>query len=184
MTDKNNNTGYRNTGYRNTGDGNTGYRNTGNWNTGNWNTGDWNTGDGNTGYGNTGNWNTGYRNTGYRNTGNRNTGDWNTGYGNTTNRSAGIFCTEEPKLISFNKPTDKLFSDIDHPRFAEFYLTKWISDSEMTDQEKKDNPTFHTCLGYLRKYDYKEAWTNFWKDTDENNRQKFLTLPNLMLIFS
>jgi hypothetical protein len=89
------NTGYRNTGYRNTGDRNTGDRNTGNCNTGNCNTGDRNTGYRNTGDSNTGNCNTGDRNTGYRNTGDS----------NATNRSAGLFCQKEPKVIVFDVQT-------------------------------------------------------------------------------
>jgi hypothetical protein len=100
------NTGYRNTGNYNTGDRNTGYRNTGYRNTGNYNTGDRNTGDYNTGSCNTGDYNTGYRNTGYRNTGNYNTGDYNTGDGNATNHSSGFFCTEEPRVLSFDLPTN------------------------------------------------------------------------------
>ena len=117
-------------------------------------------------------------NTGDCNTGNCNTGDRNTGYANTTNRSSGIFCTVEQEILSFDKPSGKKFHEIDHPHFNEFYLTKWIPDSEMTDQEKKDNPTFNTCLGYLKTFTYQEAWGNFWRDTDEANRKKFLALPN------
>lgn len=78
----------------------------------------------------------------------------------------------------FNKPTDKKWDEIDHPDFTGFYLTKWISDSEMTDEEKKSDPQFHVRGGYLKTFGYKEAWANFWRDTDEENRQKFLNLPN------
>jgi hypothetical protein len=91
---------------RNTGDYNTGSYNTGSYNTGSYNTGNYNTGDRNTGYRNTGNYNTGDRNTGYRNTGNYNTGDYNTGDGNATNHSSGFFCTEEPRVLSFDLPTN------------------------------------------------------------------------------
>ena len=193
MSDKKNSTGDRNTGNKNTGDRNTGNKNTGDRNTGYGNTGDGNTGDGNTGYGNTGDGNTGDRNTGYwntgdrntgnkntgnKNTGDKNTGDRNTGYGNNTNRSSGIFCSVEPSVISFNKPTDKKWSEIEHPDFSDFYLTKWIRDSEMSDQEKVDHPTFLTTTGYLREYSWDEAWANFWRDTSEENRQRVLALPN------
>ena len=78
----------------------------------------------------------------------------------------------------FNKPTNLTWDEIDHPHFGEFYLTKWIDESEMTDEEKEDNPGFDVRGGYLRTFNYKEAWANFWKDTDEENRQKFLNLPN------
>ena len=78
----------------------------------------------------------------------------------------------------FNKPTDKKWDEIDHPHFVEFYLTKWIPEDEMTDEEKKADPQFYVRQGYLKTFTYKEAWANFWKDTDEENRKKFLALPN------
>ena len=112
------------------------------------------------------------------NTGVENSGDRNSGYGNSTNRESGIFNSEEPTIRMFNKPTDKKWDEINHPHFNEFYLTKWISESEMTDEEKKADPEFYVRKGYLKKFEYKEAWSNFWRDTDEKNKQKFLDLPN------
>ena len=142
-------------------------------NTGIENTGDWNSGDRNSGYGNSGDWNSGDRNSGYRNSGN-----WNSGYRNSTNRESGIFNSTEGTVRMFNKPTDKKWDEIDHPHFVEFYLTKWIPEDEMTDEEKKADPQFYVRQGYLKTFTYKEAWANFWKDTDEENRKKFLALPN------
>lgn len=48
----------------------------------------------------------------------------------------------------------------------------------MTNWEKKYNPEFYVQGGYLKTYEYKDAWANFWRDTTEENRQKFLKLPN------
>ena len=48
----------------------------------------------------------------------------------------------------------------------------------MTDEEKKANPGYETRKGYLKTFTYKEAWANFWRDTDKENKQKFLSLPN------
>lgn len=78
----------------------------------------------------------------------------------------------------FNKPTDLTWEQIEHPHFAEFYLNKWIDESEMTDEEKKSDPKFYVRGGYLKTYTWNEAWANFWKDTDEENRKKILALPN------
>jgi hypothetical protein len=182
-----------NTGEENTGENNSGYWNSGNWNSGYWNSGYRNSGDRNSGYWNSGNWNSGNRNSGdrnsgYRNSGDRNSGDWNSGYrnsgdrnsgyGNSTNRESGIFNSEEPTIRMFNKATDKKWDEIDHPHFEEFYLTKWIPESEMTEAEKIADPQFYVRQGYLKTFTYKEAWANFWKDTDEANRKKFLALPN------
>ena len=147
------------------------------------NTGEENTGDNNSGNRNSGDNNSGYRNSGdnnsgYNNSGNNNSGNWNSGYGNSINRESGIFNSEEGKLRMFNKPIDKKWNDIDHPHFYEFYLTKWITKDEMTEEEKKNHPDFLVRQGYLKTFTWNEAWANFWKDTDEKNRQKFLNLPN------
>ena len=171
-TGKNNsgdrNSGDRNSGYWNSGDRNSGYRNSGNWNSGNWNSGYWNSGDRNSGY----------RNSGYRNSGNWNSGYGNSGYGNSTNRETGIFNTTEGTLRMFNKPTDLKWDDIDHPAFNEFYLNEWIHETEMTEAEKKADPDFFVRQGYLKTFTWEEAWANYWRDSDEEEKQKVLNLPN------
>lgn len=78
----------------------------------------------------------------------------------------------------FNKPTSLKWNEIDHPYFFGFFLTKWIEEEKMTEEEKVKNPDFKTTKGYLKKFEYKEAWANFWRYTDEENRKKFLALPN------
>jgi len=157
---------------------NTGEENTGDWNSGYRNSGDCNSGDWNSGYRNSGDCNSGYRNSGDCNSGDWNSGDWNSGDCNSTNRESGIFNSEEGTVRMFNKPTTKKWEEIDHPNFNEFYLTKWIPEDEMTEEEKKADPEFYVRKGYLKTYTYKEAWAIFWKETSEENRQKFLNLPN------
>ena len=159
----------------NTGDYNTGNRNTGDWNTGNRNTGNRNTGDYNTGDYNTGNRNTGDYNTGNRNTGNRNTGDWNT-----TNFSNGFFNTEEVEIINvFDKPCMKsVWDEVNKPGCLYFSLTKWIYESEMSDVEKQENPSFSCTGGYLKKYDYKEAFTKSVTEASKEDRDLIRALPN------
>ena len=160
---KDNNTGVDNTGENNSGDGNSG-----DWNSGYGNSGDGNSGDWNSGYGNSGDWNSGYGNS----------GDGNSGYGNTTNRETGIFNTTQGKIRCFNKETDLTWDDIDHPHFNEFYLNKWIPESKMTDEEKKADPDFYVRGGYLKTYTWEEAWANYWRDCDEEEKQRVLNLPN------
>jgi len=167
---------------------NTGVDNTGNWNSGNWNSGDgnsgdWNSGDGNSGDWNSGNWNSGDGNSGDWNSGNWNSGDGNSGYGNSgygnsTNRETGIFNTTQGKIRCFNKETDLTWDEIDHPYFEEFHLNKWIPESEMTDEEKKADPDFYVRGGYLKTFTWEEAWANYWRDSDEKEKQKVLNLPN------
>lgn len=168
-----NNTGEENTGYRNSGDWNSGNRNSGNCNSGNCNSGNRNSGDCNSG-----DWNSGNGNSGNCNSGNCNSGNWNSGYGNSCNHSGGIFCTETPKLYLFNKPCDKSWGEIDHPWFSEFQLNKWVPESEMTDDEKKEQADLHIRGGYLKTYSWEEAWANYWKDSDEEEKQRVLNLPN------
>jgi len=141
-----------------------------------------NTGNDNSGYSNSGYWNSGNSNSGYWNSGNSNSGYWNSGNWNSGNWNSGCFNTDEPNARFFNKDTtikmSEFYSSERCPSSYGFYLTKWVDSSKMTDQEKEDNLTYKTCGGYLKTYTYEEAWANFWKDTTEENRQKFLNLPN------
>lgn len=151
----------------NSGSWNSGNLNSGNGNSGSWNSGNWNSGDLNSG-----NWNSGDRNSGDRNSGSGNSGDWNSGW----------FNTDEPNARFFGRDADiKLSEFVDSercPSWSAFELIKWIETSAMSDEEKKAHPTHKTCGGYLKTFGYKEAWANFWKATNESNRQKFLNLPN------
>ena len=162
-----------NTGKDNIGENNSGYGNSGDRNSGNWNSG-----DRNSGYGNSGDRNSGYGNSGYGNSGNGNSGYWNSGYGNSTERETGIFNTTPGTLRMFNKPTDLKWDDIDHPDFDEFYLNKWIPELEMTTEEKKAEPEFHVRQGYLKTFTWEEAWANYWRDCDDEEKQRVLNLPN------
>ena len=193
------NTGNRNTGNRNTGDCNTGNRNTGDCNTGDCNTGDcntgdWNTGDCNTGDCNTGNCNTGDCNTGNRNTGNRNTGDWNTGDCNTGNCntgdwnsasfSNGVFCTEEPEILIFNKPSGMTFrqwrdSEACHLlNQIQFMPNVWVWDDDMTDEEKEAHPEYKTTGGFLKVLDTSDCCVRWWENLDEYQRRIIRSIPN------
>ena len=172
------NTGNRNTGDRNTGDRNTGNRNTGDCNTGNRNTGNWNTGNRNTG-----NWNTGDWNTGDWNTGNWNTGDCNTGNWNTTNYSTGFFNSVEQNIFLFNKPTSMSRNEIHSLKGIQildwnFENSWWIYSVNMSDDEKKSNPTYETTGGYLKTVDFKTACKMMWENLSENERQEVMKLPN------
>ena len=181
--DNKDNTGEENSGYRNSGDWNSGDWNSGDWNSGGMNSGDRNSGNWNSGDRNSGNWNSGDRNSGDRNSGDRNSGyrnsgNWNSGYGNSTNRETGIFNTTQGKIRCFNQETDLSWDDIDHPEFNNFYLNKWIPEADMTDEEKKSDPEFYVRGGYLKTYTWEEAWANYWRDSDDEEKQKVLNLPN------
>ena len=169
------NTGHRNTGHRNTGHWNTGDRNTGHRNTGHRNTGDWNTGDRNTGDWNTGDWNTGDRNTGHRNTGHRNTGDWNTG-----DRNTGSFNTITPtEILIFNKKCKKeVWDKAVKPSCLYFNVNVWVDYEDMTDEEKNNICSSKFTGGYMKKLDYKEAFTKSMQNASKSDIELIKKLPN------
>ena len=152
------------TGIRNTGDWNTGDRNTGNWNTGDWNTGNWNTGNGNTGNCNTGNWNT---------------GDWNS-----ASFSNGVFCTEEPEILIFNKPSGMTFRQWRDNAAChllsqiQFMPNVWVLDGDMTDEEKKVHPEYKTTGGFLKVLDTSDCCVRWWESLDEYQRNIIRSIPN------
>ena len=169
------NTGSRNTGNWNSGDWNSGNCNSGNCNTGNWNSGNRNIGDGNTGNRNTGDWNSGNRNTGNWNSGNWNSGDWNSGWFNTP---------AQEYIFMFNKPVNKSVLDsLPYIPFLYFSLTTWVCIDDMTPEEKLQHPECDVTGGYLKTYEYKEAFRkSFEKAKQQGNWSEQLTnlksLPN------
>ena len=153
------NSGDRNSGYRNSGDLNSGYRNSGDRNSGNRNSGDLNSGDLNSGY--------------------RNSGDLNSGY-----RNSGVFCNKkrEDTVPFFNKESDMTWDEwYNHDAYCasrRLETTKWIYWDDMTDKEKANNEKAYVCGGYLKVYEYKEAWKNLWDTLDDDEKETFRTLPN------
>ena len=157
----------------------TGVCNTGDWNTGDCNTGNRNTGNRNTGDCNTGDWNTGDCNTGDCNTGNRNTGDWNR-----TDFSAGCFCTEEPEILMFNKPSGMTLRQWwQHPACQLLWtipknVVEWIDVDNMSEEEKKEYPTYETTGGYLKILDERDTAQRWWNGLSWNKQNIILQLPN------
>ena len=154
----------------NTGNCSTGYHSTGNYSTGNCSTGDCSTGSCSTGDHSTGDWSTG----------NYSTGDHSTGDWSITDRDTGHFNTINPTEINvFNKPCSiEVWDNADKPDFLYFNLTEWVCDTNMTDQEKEDNPTYKTTGGYLKVYDYKEAFQKSYNKASQEDKDLLFKLPN------
>ena len=57
-------------------------------------------------------------------------------------------------------------------------LTKWVDKKDMTKQEKEDNSVWKETGGYLKRYEYKEAWANWWADASKSDKQAILDLPH------
>lgn len=143
------------------------------------------TGDKSTGGSSTGNRSTGFWSTGNGSTGNRSTGDSSTGYRSTgdwsiSNYSTGHFSTKDyDGFGAFNKPcTPNEWENANKPSFLYFDLTKWVADYDMTDSEKNANPTYTTTGGYLKVYEYKEAWRRSF-DAQENKEKQIKQLEAL-----
>lgn len=158
---------------------NTGYYNTGRHNIGDYNTGDRNTGNYNTGYRNTGNYNTGHYNTGDHNRGDYNTGDYNC-----ISYSSGCFNTIEEKIIMFNKSSDWTIKDwwASKARMILDGMPKkavsWIRLSEMTDEEKSDNPDYEVLGGCIKILDESGNVQAWWDNLHDYKKKEILALPN------
>ena len=179
------NTGDWSTGDWSTGDYSAGNRSTGHWSTGDYSTGDcstgdWSTGYRSTGYHSTGNYSTGDRSTAYRSTGDYSTGNWSTGDWSTSDYSTGHFSTiDDTGFSAFNKPcTRKQWAQADIPSWLYFNLTEWVDKEDMTDLEKQDHPTYETTGGYLKKYEYQEAWKKSYDNATREEQLKIKSLPN------
>ena len=143
--------------------------NTGHYNTGHYNSGDCNSGDFNSGHCNSGDFNSGH---------------YNSGYFNSCNNSSGAFNTKKERMIIFNKQSDIIYDDFVKLRpvriiFENLILNKFIHLSEMTDEEKKEHKEYKITNGYLKRYEYKEAWKNMWDIISEEEKNIIITeMPN------
>ena len=149
----------------NIGKGCSGLCNSGNYNSGNYNSGSYNSGD---------------YNSGNYNSGNGNSGDWNK-----TSFSAGCFCTEEPKIMLFNKPSNWTMRDWENSdarrilnRVPTFCSVKYVYFSKMSEQEKADHPEAETTGGYLKIVDKIESVQNWWRDLAGREKSIVKAIPN------
>ena len=176
------NSGNWNSGNRNSGQFNSGHWNSGDYNSGNYNSGNCNSGDYNSGNYNSGDGNSGSLNSGYCNSGECNSGDRNSGMLNSCNRSNGILCDKDDDNIRiFNIPSGMSYGEFIDSKYyraiisSPFTLTEWI---DYTDEEKKESERKAFDEGYLKKYTYKEACGNWWKNMTEDNKEIIKSIPN------
>lgn len=119
-------------------------------------------------------------NTGNRSTGDCSTGDWSTGDWSTGNYSTGHFSTiDYSGYGAFNQHcTHEEWETAIKPKFIFFRLTEWIPEENMTKEEKGGNPQYETAGGYLKIFDYKEAWRNAWDSATNEDKELLYKLPN------
>ena len=137
-----------------------------------------NSGHSNSGHSNSGYSNSGDRNSGHRNSGYSNSGHWNSGHWNSGHRNSGAFNVDEPNARLFGKDSGKKLSEISFPQFFYFDITELVCESNMTDDEKTKYPEHVVLGGYLKKYEYKKAWSMAWDRAPKEEHHKVLQLPN------
>lgn len=163
-----NNVGHTNIGHYNVGSYNGGYGNKGDCNLGNKNVGSRNKGNYNTGHSNLGSGNRGSYNVGSRNYGCWNVGDGNLGNFNATDNCRGWFCTEEPKTVLFNRPTDIPYSEFvktDACRLLELLIMQ-LNTSAVE-------------VGEVNHREHLSRVSNrWWRQLADDDRAKIRALPN------
>ena len=136
----------------------------------------------NEGKDNTGLRNTGNSNTGYSNTGDRNTGGMNTGIANKGNRHTGAFCIGDANLTLFNNPTDMTYDEFISSKayslLCQVDTKKWVSSSEMTDEQKQLRPHHEVQGGMYIDVPFSVAFSETWETWTEKERGEFTKLPN------
>ena len=164
------NSGDYNSGHYNSGDCNSGHYNSGHYNSGKYNSGHYNSGNHNSGDCNSGHYNSGKYNSGHYNSGKYNSGHYNSG-----NHNSGYFNTTTPKVRLFNKDTDLEFNDKRIQKLLSLNvlpILQWISERNMNEEEKKNNPSYKTCQGYL-----KNTGRNDYSKLTKENKELILSLP-------
>ena len=122
---------------------------------------------------------TGICNTGDWNTGDRNTGDWNS-----ASFSNGVFCTEEPEILIFNKPSGMTFRQWRNSDACyllnqiQFMPNVWVWADDMTDEEKEAHPEYKTTGGFLKILDTSDCCVRWWENLDEYQRHIIRSIPN------
>lgn len=92
--------------------------------------------------------------------------------------------TEEQKIMMFNKPTDWTFYDwlqSDARRLLNQIpkdVVKWVSASDMTEEEKAEYPTYKTTGGYLKELDESKGVQEWWNNLSSSEKDIILSLPN------
>jgi len=80
---------------------------------------------------------------------------------------------------AFNEPcTPTNWESAIKPNFLYFHLTEWVPKHKMSDKEKEENPKYKTTAGYLKVYDYKEAFQASYAKASDEEIEQLKALPN------
>lgn len=108
-----------------------------------------------------------------------NNGGWNSG-----NYSNGCFNTEDSKIYMFNKPSDWTYEDWLNSN-ARHILIKcpsniftWISENNMTDEEKIQYPEYSISGGFLKEVEKESKRQEWWNNLSDEDKDAVMSLPN------
>ena len=113
-----------------------------------------------------------------------NTGNWNTGDWNSASFSNGVFCTKEPEILIFDKPSGMTFRQWRDSTAChllnqiQFMPNVWVWDDDMTDEEKEAHPEYKTTGGFLKVLDTSDCCVRWWENLDEYQRRIIRSIPN------
>jgi len=57
-------------------------------------------------------------------------------------------------------------------------ITKWVEESEMTENDKENYSAYKQLGGCLKIFSYEDAWEELWENLKQLDKQKFLDLPH------
>ena len=57
-------------------------------------------------------------------------------------------------------------------------VVEWVDESDMTDEEKEQHPTYKTTGGYLKVLDESDNAQMWWDSLSEDDRNVIRSLPN------
>lgn len=108
-----------------------------------------------------------------------NTGDWNS-----ASFSNGVFCTKEPEILIFDKPSGMTFRQWRDSKACyllnqiQFMPNVWVCADDMTDEEKEAHPEYKTTDGFLKVLDTSDCCVRWWESLDEYQRRIIRSIPH------
>ena len=92
--------------------------------------------------------------------------------------------TEQQNIMMFNKPSEWTYQDWLNSE-ARYYLNQipkniveWVYESDMTDDEKEEHPTYKTTGGYLKVLEESECGQLWWGSLSDRQKNIIKSLPN------
>ena len=101
-----------------------------------------------------------------------------------TNFSSGVLCTVEPECLIFDRQSGMTLREWRETDAAvlmdriKFDATRWVSESCMTDAEKKEHPEFSCCGGYLKLVNSGYQFSAWWESLTDSEKDVVKAIPN------